>query len=256
MGSTFSEAIANDRGDEAASVSDILVSYLQQRHRLRREIAPPPVDVTIRRLITPPCEERRTGGKDDMHASFSVVTTIGPRTRARYKLSSLDLREVRAAEADLDEADLSGTLLSNGDLRNAQLNKTLLDAADLTRACLQEANLKEAFSELFATSFRGADLTGADMQRSTFVSASFDHATLRGVDLRKSNLTNAKFVGTDLRDAQLQGGDSCRGRPCRADIRGIDLDQRALESSGAKVDGCTRTSWKPKVRANCARSDD
>lgn len=57
------------------------------------------------------------------------------------KLSGLDLRRVRLAEADFYECDLTGADLRDADLSHANMDKAQLEKADLRGAVLEAVNL-------------------------------------------------------------------------------------------------------------------
>ena len=127
-------------------------------------------------------------------------------------------------------------LIPGADLASVDLSKHHWGVVDLDGANLANSNLSQShFSEgyllsgeihtkhhlndqLWASSFRGADLTdanlaGANLMGCDFENANLTRACLDGADLRRANLRNAnlKFaslVGARLSDACLDGADA------------------------------------------------
>ncbi|MFI7624661.1 pentapeptide repeat-containing protein [Microbispora rosea] len=144
---------------------------------------------------------------------------------------SIDLRAVRAPEADLSGAHLSGAYLYNADLNGAdlsysdlsgaRLDRTILAHADIIRVDLTKAHLNKTVlakaklgeTDLSDADLRGADLRGTDMRGTDNCSptdrcsANFSGADLRGADMRGADMRSVDLHGADLRGADLRGAD-------------------------------------------------
>ena len=108
----------------------------------------------------------------DFHTGKSIdMTDEINRTIENFK-DQLD--SVNLANADLQDAKLSGANLNGADLSNADLRGARLDYADLRGANLSNSNLS------------GADLRGADL----------DGAVLHGTNLQGADLRSIETSGT------------------------------------------------------------
>jgi hypothetical protein len=117
-----------------------------------------------------------------------------------------------------------------------------------------------------------ADLGGAEMRFSSFIGAnlegaSLDRAILTGTDFRGACLRHASvravvgdfpsFADADLSYARLSGGPIVGWTLAYADLRGADLAQLAVPRSAirhARIDVCTRLPWRRGVPSRCPRA--
>ena len=135
--------------------------------------------------------------------------TIDPKTfvkriRARESLAGLDL-----TEADPFIMDLSGFDLRDADLSRAQLSEAAggsrwaVRLTDTTRRArrhvrVRGADLSGARLDRILGSrgdFRGASLVGASLRSADLREANFELADVRGADFSGSNLEGARFHG-------------------------------------------------------------
>lgn len=123
----------------------------------------------------------------DIQATLTVIGRRAPQL-VNYKL---DLTDIRAPEAVLD---------------NAVLIKTSLSGADLNSASLSGANLSDSILD-------NAHLGGAKLTRATLINAQMNFVHLDKADLSMANLRNADLESADLEQADLT----------KADLRGADL---------------------------------
>jgi uncharacterized protein YjbI with pentapeptide repeats len=183
-------------------------------------------------------------------------------------LSDADLWGIDLTEADLTRADLSGSRLNRSSLTRARLTGANLERATILRPTIHTsfqfdwkdapsfdgANLKGArlVGKLDGTSFRGADLSGADFstyeprpgqgtlvtRRGTdLIGCDFSGAVLRGADFTTAILEFARFPGADLRGARL-----VNAALAKADFTGADLT--GADFSGADVYNAILTGAK------------
>jgi uncharacterized protein YjbI with pentapeptide repeats len=111
-----------------------------------------------------------------------------------------DVRWNRCYDADLSDANLSGTDLSGINLGNCDLSRVNFSGASLVGASLSEAELLEA-------NFSGACLRGADLSLTNACGVDFRHADLWETDLRHSDLSEACFLEANLSRANLSDAD-------------------------------------------------
>jgi uncharacterized protein YjbI with pentapeptide repeats len=190
-------------------------------------------------------------------ADFSGSWLVGVDLyEADLRGSTLEYADVRGAElgrtnlqkawmsaglffrANFWEADLSGAYLVASDMRDletmagARLDDVLAYRADFSNAliagslgevvCMRRAFLKEAI-------FRGADLSGVDLQSSEMQDADLTMTVLRGADLRGVVLDGANLEGADLSRSDLRGVDLTKVHGTPARIAGALVnDLRAL----------------------------
>jgi uncharacterized protein YjbI with pentapeptide repeats len=124
-----------------------------------------------------------------------------------------DIRQNRASDRNLNNADLSLTNLTGADLRDANLVNadlsganlvnTNLSRANLSGADLSGADLRNAFMRFVNLS--GANLSGANMWVVSLTGADLKYANLKSADLRTANLTGANLEGANLEGANLIG---------------------------------------------------
>jgi uncharacterized protein YjbI with pentapeptide repeats len=147
-----------------------------------------------------------------------------------------DLREaLRKVGSDksvqLDAADMRRAVLAGLEFDDPILVDASLVGADLTGAKWQDARgpgPERLWDKANRLNLREANLTGANLSRTTFRrpylhGASFRSAKLVGADLSGSNLTDICFDGADLRCANLRKADLTGASLVDADLRGTDL---------------------------------
>jgi uncharacterized protein YjbI with pentapeptide repeats len=103
-----------------------------------------------------------------------------------------------ASRAELSEADLSQANLSGTDLRKADLSRANLSGADLSGANLSGANLG-------GTDHSGANLREADLSGANLGGAVLTGANLSGADLQAAILVNTDLTGADLTACHIHG---------------------------------------------------
>ena len=170
----------------------------------------------------------------------AALTVIGQRQElsqnVNLDLSNTDLRQANLRRANLKQAKLYSAVLSQADLRGADLREANLILAILSggaknraiavnsiaqmtrldRANLSQANLMSAFIS-YQVSFKGADLSlanltdaqvegvlfhNANLQNADFSRANLKEAIFRMANLSHAVLVNAKLRGTDFRGAK------------------------------------------------------
>lgn len=147
--------------------------------------------------------------------------------------------------ADLREADLSGTVLMNASLRGADLSKAQLTQVDFRGADLSEAILQQ--TNISYCNFSGATLTRADMRTaimegSFFEGADFTGAGLIGANLAGLQLSGANFTETDLQSANLQGSVLAG-----AVLRGTSFYYANLAGANLQNAHCRDTSFEQAI---------
>lgn len=201
--------------------------------------------------------------------ALAEVRPGAPLDLSGRSLRYLDLAGLTLAGARLRDADLWGIDFTDSDLSGADLSGSRLNRSSLTRARLQGANLARAtilrptihtsfqfdwkdapsfdganlqgarlMGKLDGTSFRAADLTGADFssyepragqgtlttRRGTdLIGCDFSGARLGGADFTTAILEFAKFPGADLRGARLVDAALAKADFTGADLTGADF---------------------------------
>ena len=91
--------------------------------------------------------------------------------------------------------NLQDAILENANLKNANSNLkcTDLENANLKNADLKNANLENAY--LKNADLRNANLIGADLSCANLIGADLSYANLRRTDLENANLENADLKG-------------------------------------------------------------
>lgn len=107
---------------------------------------------------------------------------------------------VNWTNANLSEANLTGTFITFIDLSEAILLQANLSGANLWHANLESAGLLE-------TNFEGAKLQEANLQKAHAGSASFRNANMFGADLYRATLWSADFRGANMQYADLAEAD-------------------------------------------------
>lgn len=150
-------------------------------------------------------------------------------------------------QANLENADLSGTKLYKAELKmarlrgaileHAELEEANLDAADLRGANLTEARLESAF--LKSANLQSAILEGANLEGVSLFEANLKNATLKMANLEDAcmidaNLENANFEGASLLFAEIDGANLKNTNFKNALLNGASLE-------GVYIDGTNLT---------------
>ena len=141
-----------------------------------------------------------------------------------------------------------GAELTGGDLSKHYWGVVDLNGANLANSNLSQSHFSEGYlvageihtkhhlnDQLWASSFRGADLTnanlaGANLMGCDFENADLTRACLDGADLRRANLRNANLefaslVGARLSEASLDGADAQAANWHDADLRACRIPE-------------------------------
>jgi hypothetical protein len=81
---------------------------------------------------------------------------------------------------------------------------------------------------LMSTNLRGADFSGAHLERANLWGAQLQEADLRGAQLQRAVLRDAPLQGAKLQKAQLQGADLGGAQLQQAQLQGAQLQQAIL----------------------------
>jgi uncharacterized protein YjbI with pentapeptide repeats len=160
---------------------------------------------------------RLDGHRKARVVQFLYEAGLIAKDRPVLTLRGANLSEADQYQANLSEADLSGTILSLASLFEADLS-----SADLTGAILRMVNLREA--KLCGAHLIDADLIGADLIG----------ADLGGADLGAANLTGAKGItnkeleqqAASLEDATMPNGQKYEDWLKDQETRGKQLTDR------------------------------
>jgi uncharacterized protein YjbI with pentapeptide repeats len=250
------ERVAAEDPHTRPAIGQILLSYLQQHHRVREPVGLDPIDPTTQLFDpTPPCNGAPADTDDDLYASLTVVLALADAVRPRYRLSNLDLRFLPGASADFSKANLSGSYLSDGYLPAAKFDGARLTGTDFSGACLEGATFIGIETSAFRTSFKGADLRKATLSNSTFESTAFQLADLRGATVQ-GNFRGARFDAGNLRGVSMRNVVLREANLTGADIRGTGLTLQGLREQKVAMDECTRADWRTTVSPSCPRAGE
>ncbi|MCC5581737.1 pentapeptide repeat-containing protein [Microtetraspora sp. AC03309] len=164
----------------------------------------------------------------------AALTVIGRRDRDTF---AVDLTALRAPEADLGGAYLSGANLGNANLSGADLHNANLSGADLHNADLRGAKLIGA--NLSNTDLGGASLTDV-LTNMNLSGANLSNTDLRNMDLRGANLIGANLRGANLIGANLSGANLSGADLSGADLRGVTGMTQAQIQAVAETDATTK----------------
>jgi len=134
----------------------------------------------------------------------------------RYAAGERDFQEIQVIDGSFIQACLRNINLSGSklllcsfiaaDMDGAQLNGTIFDGSDLTRTTLRQANLQGAILgdvQMIGTNGLKADFSRAQLYRANLDGASFRNANFFGADLGSTSLIGTSFYGANLRDVNL-----------------------------------------------------
>jgi len=151
-----------------------------------------------------------------LYVDLSYQNLITERNTEYESLSWMDLQN-----AQLQGANLAGTILKKANLSRAQLKGAYLLNTNLQGADLWEANLQDA--GLLNTKLQNANLGYAKLQDATLWSVKLQDANLSMANLQGAALDNANLHGADLSMANLQGANLYKAQLDSADFREANL---------------------------------
>ncbi len=122
----------------------------------------------------------------------------------REKISQADaLKQIQSKDCDLSNKDAGYLELDGMDLRHCNMVNTSFFGAYLRGANLSGAKLQRAYLNL--ARLENTDLSGADLTDAIIFAAIFDKTNFKG-----ANLTHARIIGTlgaiDMREATVKSG--------------------------------------------------
>lgn len=210
----------------------------------------------------------------DLRNPDAYLDHVDPNWRS---MALADPKQANLCNANLEDEPLDGAVLTGADLNGARL--THLSGAHLSHADLRDADL--AYADLHGAylgwdtnlnrvigdvigvfQLKGADLTGANLERANLAGADMARATLRDTKLFGVDLSHMRLSGADLRGAHmgcygvwspktvevdctnLSGATLSYVKLNGADLRGVSMSKANLESadlSGADLT-CARIS--------------
>jgi hypothetical protein len=165
----------------------------------------------------------------DDHPSHSWaeydLTHLFASPKYQIPISHPDLSGADLKGRDLTGANFEGCILRRVDLSQALLSRANFDYADLTGANLCGATLVGSHGT--NTSFRQANLLGADCRHARFLHSDFEHACLNETDLR-----DAQFSESVVNGIAAWAIKSANSRQSNLHITKYDLgDARIINSS-------------------------
>ncbi|MFC1890147.1 pentapeptide repeat-containing protein [Thermodesulfobacteriota bacterium] len=144
-------------------------------------------------------------------------------------LTNVDLHQISMIKANLEGADLRNTRLARTNFTEANLTKAVIRARFLQKTIFNNSILREADLEgsgIIAgcyCDFRNADLTMANLMKTTLHNANFQDACLKGANLKQADLQKANFKGANLQEANLSGANLRKVIFDGADLQGANL---------------------------------
>jgi len=120
-------------------------------------------------------------------------------------------------------------LIIKGLWKGADLSGANLEGANLRSADLEGANLRSA--DLEGAYLRGADFEGADLGWANLRGAYLEGAYLRGANLEGANLEGANLRGANLEGANLEGANLYEADLGWANLRGANLEGANFEEA-------------------------
>ncbi|WP_395994470.1 pentapeptide repeat-containing protein [Chlorobium phaeovibrioides] len=158
----------------------------------------------------------------------------------------MDLYKADLEDAELNRANLSGTILVRADLSGARLDEANLSGSNLAMSFIQKADLKGADlagSWLNKANLKSSYMVEASLRRSSLAGANLRWARLREADLMDANLTNAILFETDFTNANLRG----------ANLQGATFLPNAILQGATLSAGTILPSGEPADRGWCMR---
>ena len=159
-------------------------------------------------------------------------------------MDEAELSEADLSGSNLEEADLSDSTLFKANLSYANLRKADLSKADLSQANLSECNLRDASlseADLFGATIKTAVLIGADLHRVDAMKADFSGSDLsktwlEDADLSWSNFSECNLTGANLSDSDLTGTNFSEAVVRGANLSCVTLVRTNVE--GADLTSC------------------
>jgi uncharacterized protein YjbI with pentapeptide repeats len=145
-----------------------------------------------------------------------------------------NLRHANLTSAKLFRADFTEANLDNANLHDARVTSTNFSRSSLVKARLTYLN-SESFLDDTPLSFKGANLSGADLSRGKLKTVILDSANLTDASLSYLKTENATFVNADLTKANLESMELLRANFTGATLVNANLNNSSLFS--ANFDG-------------------
>lgn len=161
-------------------------------------------------------------------------------TAVRKDLSDLNLDQESFANADFEQANISGSVLKEACLIGANLSSSDLTRSVLKSAKMYGADLSDA--DLSLASLENADLRSANLSGANLRHVNLNGADLRGVSLQNTNLNEASLVGANLEGVSLCGCTVERTVFTQTNMQNTNLDGldlNGLSFRGANLSGAT-----------------
>jgi len=184
----------------------------------------------------------------------------------REKISQADaLKQIQSKTCDLSDKDAGYLELDGMDLRHCKMVNTSFFGAYLRGANLSGANLQRSYLNL--ARLENANLSGADLTDATIFQAIFDKVNFKG-----ANLTNARVIGTlgpvDMSDANIKNGrfgldignqpmgamrfDAVGGKFANSNFAGADINRSNLQFADLRNANLSNTNL---FRADFSKAD-
>jgi len=184
----------------------------------------------------------------------------------REKISQADaLKQIQSKTCDLSDKDAGYLELDGMDLRHCKMVNTSFFGAYLRGANLSGANLQRSYLNL--ARLENANLSGADLTDATIFQAIFDKVNFNG-----ANLTNARVIGTlgpvDMSGANIKNGrfgldignqpmgamrfDAVGGKFANSNFAGADINRSNLQFADLRNANLSNTNL---FRADFSKAD-
>jgi uncharacterized protein YjbI with pentapeptide repeats/YHS domain-containing protein len=149
--------------------------------------------------------DKNAGDKSSMKEMKSMPMQDKTTEVAREKISQGDaLKQINSKTCDLSNKDAGYLEFDKMDLRHCKMVNTSFFGAYLRGANLSGANMQKSYLNL--ARLEGANLSKTDLTDATIFQAIFDKVNFEG-----ANLTNARMIGT-LGDVNMSGATIKNGR--------------------------------------------
>lgn len=179
--------------------------------------------------------------------SFSKVNSLNDNLWGKYiskGLISGTYDKQPVLDFDLPDGDIKQSNLSRVSIHNKDWSGSTLQKADLSESTITEVDLTEArlvnaeatSAYLRRSTFRNANLSGANFWEANLAESSFRNADLTGATLYGANLSEADFRGANLHNANLRGSTGLEVQAmARANTSNAKLPERIANFEGLKV---------------------
>lgn len=145
-------------------------------------------------------------------------------------LSGIDLRKaVASVPFPYDSSNKALTTWCRANLSEMKANGSYFFMNDFTEVLASKVDLGLSF--LLQANFQGADLEGAELNRSACVGANFEGAKLKGSSLISADLTSAGFARADLTNANFSKSECVLANFAEAKLNGAKLNKADLASA-------------------------